>query len=154
MKTPKRRQSFRNQSAIVLHVETTWKWSFPRRFNVESTWCICRVICFANQTTGFRMIDTVPVSLFFNFGRMLQKIWNWYFQLWTWKPSDTMFSEFPAWFEQIDHWQKKCLKLTIKKSHRHQASIQKQSPEVFYNKSVFRKFCKIPRKTPVPESLF
>ena len=24
------------------HVETTWKRSFPRRFNVESTWCVCR----------------------------------------------------------------------------------------------------------------
>ena len=23
------------------HVETTWKRLFPRRFNVESTWCIC-----------------------------------------------------------------------------------------------------------------
>ena len=25
-----------------LHVETTWKRSFPRRFNVEFTWCVCR----------------------------------------------------------------------------------------------------------------
>ena len=24
------------------HVETTWKRSFPRRFNVESTLCVCR----------------------------------------------------------------------------------------------------------------
>ena len=24
------------------HVETTWKRSFPRRFNMESTWCVCR----------------------------------------------------------------------------------------------------------------
>ena len=23
------------------HVETTWKWSLPRRFNVEYTWCVC-----------------------------------------------------------------------------------------------------------------
>ena len=23
------------------HVETTWKRSFPRRLNVESTWCVC-----------------------------------------------------------------------------------------------------------------
>ena len=23
------------------HVETTWKRSFPRRFNVESAWCVC-----------------------------------------------------------------------------------------------------------------
>ena len=25
------------------HVETTWKRSFPRCFNVESTWCVCSV---------------------------------------------------------------------------------------------------------------
>ena len=25
-----------------LYVETTWKRSFPCRFNVESTWCVCR----------------------------------------------------------------------------------------------------------------
>ena len=24
------------------HVETRWKRPFPRRFNVESTWCVCR----------------------------------------------------------------------------------------------------------------
>ena len=24
------------------HVEATWKRSFSRRFNVESTWCVCR----------------------------------------------------------------------------------------------------------------
>ena len=26
----------------VFHVEMTWEWSFPRRFNVEYTWCVCR----------------------------------------------------------------------------------------------------------------
>ena len=26
----------------VLHVETTWKRSFPRRFNVEYMWCVCK----------------------------------------------------------------------------------------------------------------
>ena len=26
----------------VFHVETTWKRSFLRRFNVEYTWCVCR----------------------------------------------------------------------------------------------------------------
>ena len=26
------------------HVETTWKRPFPRRFNVDSTWCVCREI--------------------------------------------------------------------------------------------------------------
>ena len=29
-----------------LHVETTWKRPFPRRFNVESTWCVCRAALF------------------------------------------------------------------------------------------------------------
>ena len=28
----------------VFHVETTWKWSFPRRFNVEYTGSVCRDI--------------------------------------------------------------------------------------------------------------
>ena len=28
----------------VFHVETTWKRLFPRRFNVENTWCVCRVL--------------------------------------------------------------------------------------------------------------
>ena len=32
------------------HFKTTWKRSFPRRFNVESTWCVCRVVC-KNFTT-------------------------------------------------------------------------------------------------------
>ena len=27
----------------VFHVEATWKRLFPRRFNVEYTWCVCRV---------------------------------------------------------------------------------------------------------------
>ena len=26
------------------HVDTTWKWPFPRHFNVESTWCLCRAV--------------------------------------------------------------------------------------------------------------
>ena len=33
-------------------------------------------------------------------------------------------------------------------------TIIKQPPEVFYVKSCSQKFDKIPRKTPVPESLF
>ena len=28
----------------VFHVETTWKRSFPRRFNMEFMWCVCRVM--------------------------------------------------------------------------------------------------------------
>ena len=24
------------------HVKTTWKRTFPRRFSVESMWCVCR----------------------------------------------------------------------------------------------------------------
>ena len=36
----------------VFYVKTTWKRSFPRRFNMEYTWCVCRdflwsfVFCF------------------------------------------------------------------------------------------------------------
>ena len=30
----------------VFHVETTWKRSFPRRFNMEYTWSVCRVNIF------------------------------------------------------------------------------------------------------------
>ena len=26
----------------VFHVETTWKQPFPRHFNVEYTWCVCK----------------------------------------------------------------------------------------------------------------
>ena len=26
----------------VFHIETTWEQLFPRRFNVEDTWCVCR----------------------------------------------------------------------------------------------------------------
>ena len=29
---------------LGFHVETTWKRSFPPRFNVQSTWCVRRVI--------------------------------------------------------------------------------------------------------------
>ena len=29
----------------VFHVETTWKRSFPCRFKIEYTWCVCRVHC-------------------------------------------------------------------------------------------------------------
>ena len=25
----------------VFHVETTWKWTFPRHFNLEYTWFVC-----------------------------------------------------------------------------------------------------------------
>ena len=39
----------------VFHVETMWKWSFPRRFNVEYTWCVCRNVLFLYplKTFGF-----------------------------------------------------------------------------------------------------
>ena len=33
----------RTNTPCVLHVETTWKCSFPRRFNVEYMWNVCRV---------------------------------------------------------------------------------------------------------------
>ena len=34
---------FLTNTPPVFHVETTWKRSFPRRFNVEFTWRVCRV---------------------------------------------------------------------------------------------------------------
>ena len=39
----------------VFHVEMTWKQSFPRRFNVEYMWCVCRARCkfFTGDTTKF-----------------------------------------------------------------------------------------------------
>ena len=41
------------------HVEKTWKWSFPRRFNVESMWCVCREVTIKklevnSQTTNLK----------------------------------------------------------------------------------------------------
>ena len=41
-----------------------------------------------------------------------------------------------------------------KNASRKDTTQQKQPPEVFYNKRCCLKFCKIYRKTPVPESLF
>ena len=39
----------------VFHVETMWKRSFPPRFNVEYTWCVCRNVLFLYplKTFGF-----------------------------------------------------------------------------------------------------
>ena len=34
-------QNFPTNTPRVLHVETTSKPSFPRRFKVEYTWCVC-----------------------------------------------------------------------------------------------------------------
>ena len=33
------------------HVETTWKRRFPRRFNEESKWCVCRVRSGGNRSS-------------------------------------------------------------------------------------------------------
>ena len=33
----------------VFHVETTWKRPFPRRFNVEYTWYVCRDASFSKE---------------------------------------------------------------------------------------------------------
>ena len=35
-------ESFQPKPSRGFHVETTWKRSFPRRFNVKSTWCVSR----------------------------------------------------------------------------------------------------------------
>ena len=37
---------------------------------------------------------------------------------------------------------------------RNKVFIEKQPPDVFYEKGILKKFLKIRRKTPVPESLF
>ena len=34
---------FPTSTSSAFHVETTWKRSFPRRFNLEYTWCVFRV---------------------------------------------------------------------------------------------------------------
>ena len=36
--------AFLTNKPRVFHVETTWKRPFPSRFNVEYTWCVCRVM--------------------------------------------------------------------------------------------------------------
>ena len=36
------------------HVETTWKRPFPRCFNVQSTWCVCRA-------NAFRFVKSLKV---------------------------------------------------------------------------------------------
>ena len=35
--------TFPTNTPLGFHVETTWKRPFPRRFNMESMWCVCRV---------------------------------------------------------------------------------------------------------------
>ena len=47
------------------HVETTWKRPFPRRFNVESTWCVCWEVNVPNifvKTFKFNHKDTMTIN--------------------------------------------------------------------------------------------
>ena len=44
------------------HVETMWKRPFPRRFNVEFTWCVCREV--------FSPVDMTKSAVFFFFLRI------------------------------------------------------------------------------------
>ena len=39
----KTKESLPTNTPHVFHVETTWKRSFPSRFNVKYTWSVCRV---------------------------------------------------------------------------------------------------------------
>ena len=50
------------------HVETTWKRSFPHRFNVESTWC-----CRAESGTQFY---PVVIFLFLYLSKGLPRRWD------------------------------------------------------------------------------
>ena len=45
------------------HVETTWKRPFPCRFNVESTWCVCRVEGTRTRTNIGLIIMKIVTSL-------------------------------------------------------------------------------------------
>ena len=40
---------FPTNTPHVLHIETTWKRPFPRRFKVEYTWCACRANIFISN---------------------------------------------------------------------------------------------------------
>ena len=42
------------------HIGTTWKQSFPRRFNVESMWCVCRVIAHCTCNLILNHYQLVP----------------------------------------------------------------------------------------------
>ena len=45
---PNAAQSLPTNTPRVFHVDTTWKRSFPGRFNVEYTWCVCRATALEN----------------------------------------------------------------------------------------------------------
>ena len=52
-------------SACVFHVETTWKRMLPRRFNVECTWRVCRVI-YSTKPVAIIFVCTHPHSFMVN----------------------------------------------------------------------------------------
>ena len=43
------------------HVDTTWKWPFPRHFNVESTWCVCRAVIASQIQAYVRCYFLIPI---------------------------------------------------------------------------------------------
>ena len=47
----------------IFHVETTWKRSFPRRFNVDYTWCVYRVKEFVDDICE-QFVQNVSKKLF------------------------------------------------------------------------------------------
>ena len=46
-------KTYPKNKSRVFHVETTWKRPFPRRFNVEYTWCVCRVFKTTRHVTSY-----------------------------------------------------------------------------------------------------
>ena len=43
--------TYPTNASRVFHFETTWKRSFQRRFNVEYSWCVCRVFLVKSHVT-------------------------------------------------------------------------------------------------------
>ena len=50
----KKSESEKKNTPHVFHVETTWKPPFPRRFNVEYAWCVCREVTYFHHFGSIR----------------------------------------------------------------------------------------------------
>ena len=46
----------------VFHVETTWKRKFPHRFNMDYTWCVCKVSTANDNNLAFMQYYNSSVS--------------------------------------------------------------------------------------------
>ena len=47
----------------VFHVETTWKRTFPRSFNVEYKWSVCRAVSVVNKSNKHKFLITISTTL-------------------------------------------------------------------------------------------